>query len=73
MPAFTTTHTHTQDTESNAWTVVHGLGVLTPIVSCRVNTQLGLEAIIPADIEVLNESSFILHFDQPYSGEARCT
>ena len=70
---FTTTHTHTQSTESAAWTVVHGLGVLNPIVACRVNTGLGLESIVPSDIEVLNESSFILHFDQPYSGEARCT
>lgn len=64
----------TQQTESSEWTINHKRGCK-PSVSVQVWTdrtgRLLLEAIIPFDIQHVDNNTVKIIFTRPYKGEAR--
>ena len=67
-PAFS--HSHTQDTESNSWTIVHGLACK-PAVAVQVLYQGSLQTIIPNSITYPDLNTVVVGFTTPFSGTAR--
>jgi len=63
-------HQHLQQIPSTVWTIDHGL-YCNPIVSVSVYEEGALVGIIPADIEFVSNTSVIVTFTSPRTGEAR--
>jgi hypothetical protein len=64
-----TVYTHTQDTASDTWTIVHSLYDY-PIVDVYVDYNGVTQKIIPANIEYSNTTTCVVTFTQPYAGYA---
>ncbi len=63
-------HFHTQTTESNQWTITHGL-YCKPTVAVNVNFQGVLQTMIPNSITYPDDNTVVIGFTMPFSGTAR--
>jgi len=66
----TFSHTHTQPTASNQWTVVHGLGCQ-PSVAVQVLYEGKMQTMIPNSINYTDDNTVVIGFSTAYSGTAR--
>jgi hypothetical protein len=64
-----TAYTHTQDTPSATWTIVHGLNDY-PIVDVFVQYNGALNKIIPQGISYVDAKTCTVQFSTAYAGYA---
>jgi len=67
-----TTHpvTFVQDTPSDTWTITHGLHAK-PVVSTKVYDNGSLIEILPQSVSFPNDTTVVISFSSPRTGEAR--
>lgn len=62
--------THVQDTPSTTWTITHGF-FTKPIVSVKVFEEGVLTEILPMSVTFPDNSTVVIGFSSPRTGEAR--
>jgi hypothetical protein len=65
------TYTHTQDTPSAEWTIIHEMGSKYVNIDVIVQYNGRLETILPQNIVSINEHQTNVFFSSPFSGIAR--
>lgn len=65
-----TSYNHDQITASDTWIINHKLG-FKPVPSVNVDYEGVRQAILPADIQHVDDNTIKIIFSQPFTGSAR--
>lgn len=63
-------HNHIQAVDNITWDIVHNLGAF-PAVQVFVDSNTGLDEIVPENITIIDKHTIQLKFDRPRSGNAQ--
>lgn len=66
----TSTFVYEQSTPSDAWTIVHNLGVRAPIVDTWLEIEGEIVKVMPERVEFVNPNTCTVHFNSPRTGTA---
>lgn len=64
-------YTHTQSTPATTWNVLHSLNVEFPVVHVMINTEAGLQRVIPLHVTPVDANNLTITFSQAQSGFAK--
>lgn len=64
-------HNHSQNTPAQVWNINHNMGCK-PTVSVQILFGGKQLAVLPNEIEYLDDNNVRISFTQPYQGSARC-
>lgn len=64
-------HKHTQDTESDTWTITHNLNITAPVVDCYVDVGGVQTKVLPNNVQSTNANTVVVTWTSPRTGTAR--
>jgi hypothetical protein len=62
---------HEQTTESDTWTITHGLNTTAPIVDCYVDVSGVQTKVLPNNVHSTNANTVVVTWTSPRTGIAR--